>query len=46
MLNKINEFYKEAKEDCKIFKTESYESNIVDDDFDMNESNLEYIGEV
>lgn len=46
MLNRINEFYKEAKEACKHFKADGHEAYITEDDFDMDESNLEYIGEV
>lgn len=46
MLNKINEFYKEAKENCKHFKADGHEDCITEDDFDMDENNLEYIGEV
>lgn len=43
MENKIYELYKEAKVNCKIFKSENYSSY---NDFDETEENLEYIGEV
>ena len=43
MLNKINEFYKDAKKSCQHLKNEN---NLAQLDFDQNEDNLEYIGEV